>query len=445
MEALQRKEGRYGVNEFEKNVYKQAEFIRNLKWESIPDEARERISWVVLDSVGCILKGLEEKTIFSDPDDAILQLTMAMVSTELYEGNRKAVGHPACHILPYLLVEYRERTMEEFYTAFAAAYEVAARWGSAVRFPDHVLGHGTVMATGVAAAAAILHGLSERETYELLLLSASLPEVSVWQSVYDGSGLHDIYAGLSAIVTRHMLPLMKQGVKSSGNIVENVYRDIMGAVIYPENLVKGLGEEYLICSNYFKVHTGCRFIHPFADALREELQQGLDKEQITRIDVFTYKKAAQIKDETVPNELAAKFSMPVSLAVILEKGELSPDSIRECQRDPDIGRWSGKIHLHEDEKYNRLLPETRGGRMEIYMRDGRMLTRETFHARGDFDHPKKYTKKELSEKFKRNINARAEGQDGEALEKQILDGFKTEMLQNAMKEFYEKVGQKKDE
>ena len=209
----------------------------------------------------------------------------------------------------------------------------------------------------ILAAIAVMQELSTQETYELLLLAASLPQVSVWQSVYDGSRLHDVYAGIAAVVTDHLLPLVKRGVRSDGKIVESVYREVMGAEIFPEKLSKGLGKEYVLCSNYFKVHTGCRFIHPFADALKEELTQGLSRDQVEGIDVFTYKKAAQIGDECVPNDLAAKFSTPVSLAVLLEKGSLSPDSIKNCEKDDAITRWAGKIHLHEDTSYNELLPE----------------------------------------------------------------------------------------
>jgi len=164
------------------------------------------------------------------------------------------------------------------------------------------------------------------ETYELLLLAASLPQVSVWQSVYDGSRLHDVYAGIAAVVTDHLLPLVKRGVKSDGKIVESVYREVMGADIFPEKLSKGLGTEYVLCSNYFKVHTGCRFIHPFADVLEEELAQGLSKDRVEGIDVFTYKKAAQIADESVPNDLAAKFQRRCHLRYCLKK--------EACHRTP---------------------------------------------------------------------------------------------------------------
>lgn len=427
------------MNELEQGVYEQAEFIGRLSWKELPQVVKQRATWVVLDSIGCILKGLGEKKIPADKDDAVIAVTEAMVSTELYEGNRKAVGHPACHILPYLFITCQDKPVEEFYRAFVAAYESASRWGAAIHFPNHVLGHGTMMTTGVAAAVAVMQELPVEETYELLLLAASLPQVSVWQSVYDGSRLHDVYAGIAAVVTDHLLPLVKRGVKSDGKIVESVYRKVMGADIFPEKLSKGLGTEYVLCSNYFKVHTGCRFIHPFADVLKEELAQGLSKDQVEGIDVFTYKKAAQIGDESVPNDLAAKFSTPVSLAVLLEKGSLSPDTIKNCEKDAAVTRWTGKIHLHEDTSYNALLPEKRGGRIELHLKDGENKIIETFHAVGDFDNPKPYTEEELKEKFQANAGGRMTAQEINLTEQRILEE-QDGILGDVISVFYEKVG-----
>ena len=77
--------------------------------KKIPGEVADRARWVLLDSIGCILNGLAGEPLPEDTNAAILKCTSAMVSTELYEGNRFAVGHPACHIVPILLVEMKKK------------------------------------------------------------------------------------------------------------------------------------------------------------------------------------------------------------------------------------------------------------------------------------------------------------------------------------------------
>lgn len=405
------------MDKLETYLHDQAVYAVDLKAEEIPETVRERAKWVILDSAGCILKGMQgrERESAGSGDERIMRFAMAMISTELYEGNRKAVGHPACHILPLMFAQTAEGEMpySEFVRNFVAAYETAARWGQAIRFPQDVLGHGTVMVSGAAVAEGLYRGCSAEELYELLLLAGSLPEVSVWQSVYDGSALHDAYAGIAALTARKCLWMSRQGVRSTGRIIRAVYGGIMGAKIEEEKLAPS--GEYLLASNYFKVHTGCRFVHPFADLLKEELERGLRKEEVSEIHVYTYKKAARLSSQSVPNDLAAKFSIPVSLAVQLEKGELTPDSIRGSERDSGVAAWEGRIWVHEDEKYNRLLPDIRGGRLEITMKNGETLVRETTHAAGDFDNPKPYTEKDVIRKFRENAKGVLTGEEQEKM------------------------------
>lgn len=66
-------------------------------------------------------------------------------------------------------------------------------WEMLPEYSHTVLGHGTVMSSGALVAEALTEKTSTKDLYEALLLIASLPEVSVWQAVFDGSGLHDAY------------------------------------------------------------------------------------------------------------------------------------------------------------------------------------------------------------------------------------------------------------
>lgn len=408
----------------EEQIKQQAEFAVNLTYEDIPQEVRQRARCVILDSLGCVYKGLGKKHIVSKGQEAqILERTLAMVSTELYEGNRKAIGHPACHILPLMFGQNEnEQTIGAFVKNFVASYEVASRWGSAIRFTHDILGHGTVMMSGATVAEGLYRGVDAETMYEALLLTGALPEVSVWQSVWDGSRLHDAYAGLAACKAKKVYDLLPHDVKSSGRIIESVYHDIMGATIVPEQLTAGLGDEFLLLSNYYKIHTGCRFVHPFADVVQQELENGLEKETIASISIYTYKKAARLTAQHVPNKLAGQFSIPVSIAVLLEKGTLSPDTIAACVDDPAVLSWKGRITLYEDEAYNKLLPDTRGGRVELHFKNGETKKIEVFHARGDFDNPTPFTQADVVEKFKNNVADILSVQQADCLAETILYG-----------------------
>lgn len=430
--------------ELEKNIQEQSAFANALLKMNVQGAVIEHARWIILDSIGCILCGLNGHSPGRSTDERIMDLSAAMVSTELYEGNRKAVGHPACHLLPLLLSEAAGRGIPwgEFLRIFVAGYEIAARWGAAVQFPTHILGHGTVMAAGAAVMLCMLAGQPEEEMYETILLANSLPSVSVWQSVYDGSQLHDIYPGLAAITARNSQSMRRLGAKSTSTILRDVLEKVMGATLHPGALTMGLGHEYWINSNYFKVHTGCRFIHPFADVLAEELESGLEKGQVEEIRVFTYEKAAQLTAQCVPNDLAGKFSIPVSLAVLLEKGALTPATIRSCETEQAVRDRARHIWLYEDESYNRLLPDVRGGRLEILKSDGTVQVREVFHAAGDFDHPVPFTREKLEKKFRSNAAACLSAEEQQTLMNAVLQGDEWDTdVEQVLSVFYQKTGE----
>lgn len=397
----------------EEEIKNQAAFACSLRYEDISEKVRMRARYVLLDSVGCILKGLNGQTVSSSFDDAVMETSAAMLSTELYEGNRFACGHPACHIVPMMLEYLRRHDVSErkVLTAFVAAYEIAARWGSAVRFERTILGHGTVMTAGAAVAFALLENDDESTVTQSILLANSLPMLSVWQTVYDGSRLHDAYPGLAALNGIRAVKMARQGYYSTGRIILDVYENKMRATACFDNLDKGLLSEdagngktdYLLLKNYFKLFTGCRFIHPFADVVQEEMEHGLTEDEISSIEVYTYEKAAQLNECNIPNDLSAKFSMSISIAAQLVRGNLGVDEIHDCMLDPKIMDLSGRIKLFHDGHYDECLPDLRGGRIRIIKKNGSEIVRETLHARGDFDYPGETFETDVKKKFSRNV------------------------------------------
>lgn len=383
----------------DKLIQEQAEFVFDF---SLSDDAvLERAKWILLDSIGCMINGLQNGKVTGEYEEQVIELTMAMVNTELYEGNKFAIGHPAAHLLPLLLVEGCQRRVsaEKFFEAFITSYEVAGRWGASFALPLYSLGHGMTMTAATAAAFGKLDDSSMELICEAMKIAASLPNVSVWNAVYSGSELHDAYAGLSALNGRRAVSLAKKGVRSTKEIIEEVYGKSLQAAYRPDKMTEGLGKDYWMMKNYFKVHTGCRFIHPFADVIQKKIENGLRAEDIKSIEIFTYKKAARINQQSVPNELAGKFSIPVSIEVLLVKKVLDADSIRNCQEDEQIMELAKRIFVHEDETYNALLPEIRGGKVVIHRLDGGREEEEVFHAAGDYDNPDEFTKERLVKKF----------------------------------------------
>ena len=196
---------------------------------------------------------------------------------------------------------------------------------------------------------------------------------------------------------------------------------------------------WYIVKNYFKVHSGCRFIHPFADVIEQLMKEGLTREDVREIQVATYKKAAMISDQHVTNVLAAKFSTPVSLAILLSEGRLYPEDIERALKKGYIQELASKIYLTEDDRYNELLPDVRGGMVRVIKNDGQVIEREVFHAHGDFDDPAGYTERQLTDKFQSVTERCLDLSQQEDLIESILRGSDELTVQEIFRTYFECV------
>lgn len=429
------------MSDIKTNVIKQTNWImERIRNRDIPDNVRERAKWILLDSIGCIISGMKGNKLPADEADRIMKSSAAMVSTELYEGNRFAIGHPASHIVPLMLeeVKTKEITYGDMIATFICAYEIAGRWGNAIRFSNDILGHGTVMVAGAAVVEGIFHKLSEEDLTNYMMICESIPEVSTWQSVFEGSALHDYYPGIAALNARNALYMNKDNLHSSEKMILSVYDNVIGANIVEDNLIKDLGSQWFITKNYFKVHAGCRFIHPFADLIEEMLQrEELHPADIENIHIYTYKKAARLTSQAAENTLEAMFSIPVSIATLIVDRQLYDENISNAVGNNRIRELALRIFVAEDDKYNLLLPNIRGGRVEITKNNGETIVKEGYHAKGDFDNPEEFTKNDLINKFNLITKKYMKKEVQQKLTDSILNSADEMSAQDVLDSFYD--------
>ncbi len=430
------------MHDMRQYVTDQIRQIKHVTYRNIADAAKTRARWILLDSVGCIICGMDGEKLPGEIHEAILRSSSAMVSTELYEGNRFAVGHPACHIVPLLLKEIEPKTSLTYgkcLEIFICAYELASKWGRSVRFTNDMLGHGTIMNAGAAVVEGLLADLDEEDFVNYLMTCEVLPEVSTWQSVFEGSAVHDYYPGIAAVNAKNAMYMASNSVRSSEELIRSVYGKITGTRIEDDNLMDDKEIGWFIVRNYFKVHSGCRFVHQFADVIEEMMQDGLCMKDVKEIHISTYKKAAMISDQHVTNALAAKFSTPVSLAVLLSEGRLYPDDIERAITKESVQDLAYRIYLKEDDRYNKLIPDVRGGMVRVIKNDGQVIEKEVFHAHGDFDDPAGYSEQQLIEKFRSVTQKHLGREEQDQLIDKILRGNEEDKAQDIFRTYYDSV------
>src|SRR5690606_30046181 len=132
---------------------------------------------------------------------------------------------------------------------------------------------------------------------------------------------------------------------------------------------EALEQRWEIARNYFKRHACCRYNHGALDALaRIVAGEGgqIAPEQIARIDVGTYVWAAQLAGQEPHNMLAAKFSLPFSIATTIVHGAATVEAFREPARlEPVTRDLARRVFVREDEAATARLPALRPARVTI--------------------------------------------------------------------------------
>lgn len=395
-----------------------AHFAEELSFGNLSAQTVEAAKRILLDSIACMAAGnrLLNKVDASGLGHLVGPCTIVgsdggfgkewsafvngtnMVATEMDEGNQFAKGHPAAHFLPALLgeAEYAGISGRDFITAFIAAYEVAARIGSAIQLQNKVHPHGNWGTAGAAVAIAKLRMMNRQEIQDSLVLGASLPVTSVWASALSGANVRNAYIGISNLIGLLAPDMVRNGIRSNSTVLMSLYSEVLGAGFVEEFLAEGLGTDYWIEKNYFKIYACCRFIHGAVDCvlgIKEQLQsknRTLSPESIKRVHVETYNMAATLDAYEPPNGFAAKFSIPFSMAILLCKDSVAQEEFHDGNvNDSFLKNFSRRVVVSEDARLTSLLPKTRATRVTIQLTDGTIVSNEVHVTTGDPENPLK--------------------------------------------------------
>lgn len=399
-----------------KAIEKQAEYIESLQFEDIQGEVVEQAKLVILDSIGCMAVGNQQFNEIpaqggrycvvgkkkSDKHTAIFLNGCAMVRNEMDEGNQFAFGHPACHIIPAFLAECQDLkglSGREAITALVAAYEVSCRWGGSAKIKPAMHVHGTMQTAGSATVVSKLQKCHKEEIVKAIILANSLPQPTTWESAFHGDQIRNVYVGLSNEIGSNAWKMIEAGMESSIDTLFSVWNEIVDGSIDEEGLIKEIGQDYYITKNYFKVYSTCRYTHSFADIIQDFIKKGLKVEDIEKIEISTYHAAAKLSGQNAGNSFAARFSIPMSLAIMLIYGELSIESLSEEHiREKKVQDFAKKIFVKENLQYNKLLPKIRKNEMRVIKKDGSILETESSVTKGDYLDP--FSKEEVIAKFR---------------------------------------------
>src|SRR5919201_3266374 len=341
-------------------------FIADTPWEAIPESVREYAKLVLLDTLGVILAGSIQPevaavrarltatgghgaTIYapgaptSDPRTAAFLNGLAGRSIELCEGHRYVSCQGAVQALPTALAcaEWLQRSGRETLAGLIFGYEVAARVGAGVTARPLAHQNGQAPLLGAVGAGTRVRGLNRDQTSLALRIGAILLLTPGYTNAVAGATALNVAGGMSGFAGTLAPELALAGITAQPNAVEEAFGQLVGDGFRPEAVTEELGERWEITRNYFRLRACCNPIYSALDALEDILAEyRLLAEHIARVDVATYRFAANMREPDPINYFAAKYSLPHAAAALILRGTAGYHAFTdEAVRDPTIAAF----------------------------------------------------------------------------------------------------------
>src|SRR5215467_14611153 len=387
-------------------------FASELTYAALDDEVRHYARRHLLDTVGVMIAGAPgdvasraEAVVASvrgegrilvpgrarraDLLDAAFLGGTAAHGIELDDGFRQGSVHPGCTVVPAVFSVGYERGVsgKALIEAIVAGYEVPIAIARACH-PDlrqrgfHPTGACAVF--GAAVAAGKLRGLTRAQLADAMGIAAS-SSAGLFAFVNGGADIKRLHAGHASREGLQAAFLAAQGVQGPPDVIES--RDgFMQAFAFgridkarPITLPPPFG----ITDCYIKPYACCRHIQPAVEALTGLLaDEKIATEEVERIDVATYRIAAEHAETGWDDFASAQLSFPYLMGVALKYRGIKFEHFDEAvRRDPSFKAIARKLNITAPPDVDRLYPQLRPARVTVTTARG-SFTRQADEALG---------------------------------------------------------------
>ncbi|MGP3536055.1 MmgE/PrpD family protein [Microbacterium sp. RD1] len=389
-----------------------------MRWAAMSEASRDRARVVFLDTVAGMVGGLRSTlhprwrnvlggtdgpaTVFGSArpgavaDAVFFNATLPTV-LQLDEGYRVSRGHPAIHVVPVALAvgEQLDRSLADVLTAVAAGYEVAARVGVAMGGTRaHIHPHGNWGAVGAAVTAAWLYADADAAAIGRAIdIAAGVAGMHDRRAAAEGAGMHHLWAATGAHTG-----LMAGAASAAGaEAVEGALVDFLlehaGAAPDPALLTQGIRHgafaPLAIDTGYIKFWAACGHTHTAIGAALEITGSAgaIDADRIADVEVRTFRAAASLDRTDARNALAARFSIPFTVAAALTTGVFTEESVDDAALDA-LRDVAARVRVIHDPSMDAGYPvEGRPLAMTVRLSNGKLLRADGLLSPGDPELP----------------------------------------------------------
>jgi 2-methylcitrate dehydratase PrpD len=410
-----------------------ASYVSRLRYEDIPDDVRERLKLVMLDSLGCGIYAAElewsrilidslsavdtsdgcavwgSRERLSAPHATLVNGTLIQ-GFELDDVFHRGPIHVGAVVLPALFAVAETRpsmTGREFLTAALAGYEIAPR-AALCMGPEH-LGQGwhsgaTAGVFGAAAAAAAGLGLDEEKTVHALGIAGT--QASGLMAAQYGAMVKRMHAGRASQSGLYGALFAARGFTGIVDVFESEYGGFCTTFSNStdrfnlDELTSGLGERYDTMEIFLKFYSCVGGVHPTLDAIRELREKrdfNADEVEKVTVGVSQISKDHSGWEYHPEGVTSAQLNMSYCMATMLLERECFVDQFSEdLVADPARLALIEKIEIKHDPEITALgRPYRHKVHVAVKLKDGAEL-KTTIQKRFDqmmFPEPARVIKK----------------------------------------------------
>lgn len=385
-------------------------FAARIRLPDAPEAVRQRLEALVADVIATGVSGLARPDVARlhaafavgdgpstvigrrpgmPPASAAFLNAMPVAREQLQDGHRRARGHPAAHVVPavFAVAEAAGADGPATLSAMLAGYETGVRIGLAMDgTPAGVHDIGTWATLGAAAGVAhLLTGGDPDAIAAALELAAALPAVPDASAVFDGwSGQHLYLASAAQAAVVHG-QAAAAGFRAAPGTLERHFAQWTAAdpAGFADRLTSLLDESPLdepgtwtLLDGYLKRHPTCALLHGVNDAVEDLVRAGpFAPGDIGCVRVDTYRAAAGFTDPGPRNELAARFSIPWTVAAGLTRGPLNAGAFGPgTLADTALHALAGRVEVRHDPALDAGYPAGRPAVVRVELTDGSVLS-----------------------------------------------------------------------
>ena len=390
------------------------EFVSTLRFDALDTEVRHYARRHLLDTVGVMICGaagevagraeaalaavhgegripVPGRARRADVLDAAFLGATAAHGIELDDGYRQGSVHPGCAVVPAVLAMGCAMGAggKAAIEAMVAGYEVAIAIARACH-PElrHRGFHptGACAVFGAAAATAKLRGLAPPCIADAFGIAAS-SAAGLFAFVNGGADIKPLHAGHASREGVQAALFAERGIEGPPGVIEARDGFLQAFAGSPPDRARPIAlppaAAFGITDCYIKPYACCRHIQPAVEALIGLCaEHEIAPEEVTRIDVDTYRIAAAHADTGWDDYASAQLSFPYLIALALRFRAIRLEHFEDgVRRDPAALAIARKLHVTASPEIDRLYPQLRPARVRVTTGRG-IFTRAADEALG---------------------------------------------------------------